>query len=207
MRTIYRNLIHFFFLSILGTCYSYAYEYAENRGVEPFHNLSINTIGDIHFVQSSDYALRIEGTRELVKRHQTKVVNNTLTITIESKDKEQKNSKRIKGVDIYIYGPNLRKLTLLGVGSFFCEEPLILENADFNLDGVGDIVIKDLRCNKLDIDINGVGEGNIMNVKCNYLEADLNGVGSLTLSGYAKQSRIRKNGVGSVNTQNLRTNK
>lgn len=183
MRTIYRNLILFFFLSILGTCYSYAYEYAENRGVEPFHNLSINTIGDIHFVQSSDYALRIEGTRELV------------------------TTKRIKGVDIYIYGPNLRKLTLHGVGSFFCEEPLILENADFNLDGVGDIVIKDLRCNKLDIDINGVGEGNIMNVKCNYLEADLNGVGSLTLSGYAKQSRIRKNGVGSVNTQNLRTNK
>ncbi len=205
MKNSYRNFIIFIFLSILGTCYSYAYEYAENRRVEPFHNLSINTIGDIHFVQSSDYALRIEGTRELVKKHQTKVVNNTLSITIESKEKES-NTKRIKGVDIYIYGPNLRKLALFGIGSFFCEDPLILQNADFNLDGVGDIEIKDLRCDKLDIDINGVGEGNI-NVRCNYLEADLNGIGSITLSGYAKQSRINKNGVGSVNTKNLKTNK
>ena len=50
---------------------------------------------------------------------------------------------------------------------------------------------------------NGVGKADI-HVECQEINAEINGIGSLTLSGKTKKATIDKDGIGVVDTHNLK---
>lgn len=174
---------------------------SEIREITPFNNIDLTIVGEVFFTQSDEYTLKIEGNKDLVKRHNSKIENGKLIISIENNN--IKGNYR-NGVTIHISAPEFQQLEFDGVGSFTCNEPLKLKNVDFDYSGVGTLYIKDLKCKQLTANINGVGEADI-NVECEELIAEINGIGSLTLRGTAQHAQIDRNGIATINTTHLTT--
>ena len=173
---------------------------SESREITPFNDIDLTIVGEVFFTQSDEYTLKIEGNKDFVKRHKSKVENGKLIISIDTEyNKGNKN-----GVTIHISAPEFQQLEFDGVGSFTCNEPLKLKNVDFDYSGVGTLYIKDLKCKQLTANINGVGEAEI-NVNCQNLIAEINGIGSLTLKGTTQHAKINRNGIATINTTLLTT--
>lgn len=171
------------------------------RKVDAFSSIEITSVATIYFTQSDTYSLKIEGKEKYVKVTTTVVKNNCLVIGFKEGDKQNRNIK--DGVTIFLSAPDLKSLEFSGVGNFNCNEPLKLDNVKFQIEGVGNLNVKDLICHNLKVGLEGVGKADI-HVNCDYLSADIDGVGSVTLSGTAGKADISKGGIGSVNTHNLK---
>lgn len=172
---------------------------SEPREIAPFKNIEMNVVGEVLFSQSNAYSLVIEGDKNLVEHHDSKVENENLIVSI-SEDKVKENYHT--GVRIHITAPDLQHLEFSGIGSFSCKKTINLKTLHIDYNGMGTLSIKDLNCKQLYADINGVGEADI-NVSCQNLIAEINGIGSLTLKGTTKHAQINKNGIGIVNTDHL----
>lgn len=169
-----------------------------NEAVADFSSIRLQAVGDIFFTQSDDYFLRVEGPEEYVKKVTVTVKDGKLVLSYKQKNND---SKKLK---YYISAPDLSRVDVEGVGSFRCEKKLKLKNLELNMTGVGSINIADLECKTLRARLEGVGKVNV-HVNCVNLIANADGVGHMTLSGYAKTTKITKDGIGGVNTRNLET--
>ena len=169
-----------------------------NEAVADFSSIRLQAVGDIFFTQSDDYSLRVEGPEEYVKKVTVTVKDGKLVLSYKQKNND---SKKLK---YYISAPDLSRVDVEGVGSFRCEKKLKLKNLELNMTGVGSINIADLECKTLRTRLEGVGKVNV-HVNCVNLIANADGVGHMILSGYAKTTKITKDGIGGVNTRNLET--
>ena len=169
-----------------------------NEAVADFSSIRLQAVGDIFFTQSDDYSLRVEGPEEYVKKVTVTVKDGKLVLSYKQKNNDSKKLKH------YISAPDLSRVDVEGVGSFRCEKKLKLKNLELNMTGVGSINIADLECKTLRTRLEGVGKVNV-HVNCVNLIANADGVGHMILSGYAKTTKITKDGIGGVNTRNLET--
>lgn len=171
---------------------------SEVRRVDSFSSIEITSVATVYFTQGDGCSLRIEGKEKFVKNTTTTVKDGCLLVGFKEKD----NNNRSNGVTIYLTAPDLKRVEFTGVGSFNCEEPLVLDDVKLALQGVGRLNVDDLKCHTLQIDVEGVGHATV-NLRCDDLKADLEGVGSVTLSGEVGRAEISKDGIGRVNTRNL----
>lgn len=169
--------------------------------LENFHKIEIQTVAEVCFTQADTCAIRISGKSEHVQDITVQVENDYLTISHKN---PRKRPDKQQGVKIELSAPDLTEVRFEGVGTFSCPETIQTENIRFSLKGVGEIDIKDLKCQSAEVEIKGVGSSQI-HVDCETLTASLEGVGSLTLSGKARTTRFHKKGVGSLDTQMLTT--
>lgn len=166
--------------------------------VGEFTSITLQSVGNIVFTQSANYSCRLDGPFEYVEKTQVNVKGQTLIISYK-----QKQSNNIKNLTIYVSAPDLDKVKIDGVGNFDTKETLKLNKIIFELDGVGNCNVKNLRCDELKLDVDGVGNMK-MNVNCRNINAKVNGVGNITLSGKADTAILRRNGVGDINTKKLK---
>lgn len=180
---------------------------SEERKVEAFSSIEVASVATIEFTQSNTYSFKIEGKEELVK-NVTSVVRGGKLIIDYKRDKDGQSVIRNQknGVTIYLSAPTLQSVLYSGVGSFNCDTPLKLDDVRFNVEGVGKVNIEDLTCRSLHVELEGVGKVNI-HVNCERLKARIEGVGHATLSGTAKTVDIAKDGIGGVNTSDLKIGK
>lgn len=191
------------FAAITGTLYAADNEKNENvsevRKVEAFSSIEVTSVATIYFTQSNTYSFKIEGLEKYVKTTTSVVKDGCLVIGFKNNNERNRN----KGVTIYLSAPDLKEVEFTGVGSFNCDKPLKLDDVKFQVEGVGKVNVKDLKCRSLKVGLEGVGKADI-HVNCDYLSAHLDGVGHVTLSGTAGKADISKDGVGGVNTRNLK---
>lgn len=192
------------FLVVLAACMSMALcplmaqNVSKDCNVKGFTSITLQSVGDIIFTQSADYSCRMEGPAEYVEKTQVNVENGTLMISY--KDKKSNKTKNLK---LYISAPDLRNVQIDGVGNFTANEILKLKDITFQLNGVGNCDVKNLRCNNVTAQLNGVGNLKL-NVDCGSVSANVNGVGNITLSGKAETANLRRDGVGSISHKNLK---
>ena len=176
-----------------------AQEVSKEFKVDNFHNLDLTTVGSVYFTQASKCSVKIDGKKANVDKIQVYVENGTLCI----EPKEENLNGKKDGVNIYITAPTLEDLVFCGVGALYCEEELKVSDFKCALEGVGKIYIRNLKCKKLKAEVEGVGKADI-HVECQEIDAEINGIGSLTLSGKTKKATIDKDGIGIVDTNNLK---
>lgn len=167
-----------------------------------FSVIRMEAVGDIFFTQSEDCSLRIEGKEKEIEKITVTVTNGKLFIRYKKEEKDNK----LKGLKFYLTSPDLSYVDIRGVGDFRCEEKLQLKDLMLKMEGVGSIDIADLKCKTLHVSAEGVGKVNI-HVDCDRLVGNVDGVGHITLSGNAKSASISKDGIGGVNTRNLKVGK
>lgn len=192
------------FLVALAVCMSMALcplmaqNVSKDYNLKGFTSITLQSVGDIIFTQSANYSCRVEGPAEYVEKTQVNVENGTLIISYANK-----KSNKTKNLKLYISAPDLSKVQIAGVGNFTANEILKLKNVTFQLNGVGNCNVKDLRCGDVTLILNGVGNLKL-NVGCRSLNASVNGVGNITLSGKAETANLRRDGVGNISHKNLK---
>ncbi len=110
---------------------------SKNVPVSEFSSITLESVGNIVFTQSSGYGCRIEGPKEYVDKTRITLKNRKLTISY--KEKHVKNGKKLM---FYITSSELTKVELEGVGNFSADGTLKLKKVDFELDGVGNCTVK-----------------------------------------------------------------
>lgn len=195
-----KNIIIMTIAIVLSTalCPLFAQNKSQDCQVGKFSVINLQSVGDIIFTQSNTYSCRIEGPTEYVEKTQVKVEGKALVISYK-----KKTTNNIKNLTFYITAPDLEKVKIDGVGNFNAKESLKMKNIAFELDGVGNCDVKNLRCDGLRIKVDGVGNMKI-NVNCQTLTAEVDGVGNVTLSGTADKAALSRQGVGSINHKNLK---
>jgi hypothetical protein len=168
----------------------------ETRKVEDFSSLNISSVGSIIFTQSDECTVKLEGTDRLVKNITTTVTDGTLFVGMINGSIKTNRTNDLK---VYITAPDIKQLIFSGVGSFSSYEAVTLEgDLAIDVQGVGKVDIKELKCHNLNFSLNGVGSS-FIRVECNHLDAAVNGVGSASFNGTARTANFNKSGVGSIN--------
>lgn len=202
MKTIFTSLIIALGMTTCFTSCIWARhkgkEVTETRSVSRFSSISMESVAGVYFTQADTYSFSITGSEELVKNTTTEVKDGELRI---SHTKKLKNTK--KGAVIRISAPDLERIDFDGVGSLHMEEKVTLNNLKVNFDGVGSLNVKDLNCHSAEFNVDGVGSVDV-NIHCDNLRADVDGVGSATFTGSAKKASFHKDGIGKLDTSDLR---
>lgn len=201
MKTLFVTL-SFLFALLAGTVYAANgdVKVSEVRKIGDFSSIEVTSVATIYFTQSNTPSFKIEGAEKYVKTTTSEVKNGHLLIGFKDNDKGR---NRKEGVTIYISAPDLKEVEFTGVGSFNCDKALTLNDVKFQIEGVGKLNVKNLKCRSLIVGLEGVGKADI-HVVCDYLTANLDGVGHVNLSGSAGKANISRNGVGGVNTRDLK---
>lgn len=171
----------------------------QTRKVADFTRIEVTSVGQIYFTQSSKVTFRIEGKERLVKNTTSEVRDGVLEIGFKDKNANRKGKN---GVDIYLTAPTLESVEFQGVGSFNCKEKLEADDIRFDIEGVGSLDVRDLRCKTLTLHLQGVGNADVK-VNADHVDASMEGVGSVTLSGRTRTADIKKGGIGSLSTRRL----
>ena len=181
----------------LALCPLFAQKISKDCKVSNFSSIELQSVGNVVFTQSANYSCRMEGPAEYIEKTEITVKGCNLIISYK-----QKNANNIKNLTFYISAPDLTKVELAGVGNFTAKETLKLKNISFELDGVGNCEVNDLRCDAVKISVDGVG--NIkLKIDCRTINASVDGVGNVTLSGKADTANLKRDGVGKISHKNL----
>lgn len=161
--------------------------------VGSFGKLNLSVVADIHYTQSVDGSttLQVHGPDNMVELIKVGVKNNTLTLSFT-----EKNVK--PDLKIYISSPQLIDIKFSGVGSLVIEEKLETPSLNIYNQGVGNVTIKKLVCERLDLHTSGVGGCKIQG-EADLVNLSAKGVGDIDASNLkAKQVVVRTGGVGNV---------
>lgn len=153
-----------------------AQESSEERMLPEFSKIDVKGIENIYLTQGSQ-SLKIVTKNESTKKVLTEVKDNTLIISQEKKSD-------LEDLAIYISTPNLKRITLCGVGNIIGEDTLKFDNLKLEILGAGNMEL-------------------ILNSTTIY--SDIAGAGNLKLSGKAKMHEILITGAGDLNALDLQT--
>lgn len=174
----------------------------------PFTEIDVETVADVYYTQTN-------GDKQEVRLDFSQMKDMDLKAEFEEKVKVVYRdgkmiiglSKGIKGFSsiknnehmrVYVTSPDLVKVSLEGIGSFYSDS-INSDVFDIDNEGVGNVNIKNLLANKIEVTNEGVGSVSLGNVKSDYLSIDLEGVGSVGIDQFKGGTLdIDSEGVGKV---------
>lgn len=167
---------------------------------------SITTFGsaNVNIYQSDSLAVKVNGNEKAIDMYEITIEDGNLTV----KCKEEKNSN-IPSITVDVYSPCLSDLHVNGASDVdFKTNYKSTDDVTININGAGDITMKDLECEKLNITINGAGDFDSQKITCNNsAEFSINGAGDLDAEVKANSVNTRIAGAGDaslvVNCNNL----
>lgn len=165
-----------------------------------FDKLSMQTCGEIIYKQSDIPTLKIYGPANLVNSVKVDNDNSNLIIYNEVNDEEIKELKNIK---IIMTAPDLKSIEINGIARFRVYSKWESDSPVFNINGIGEIDIKNLECKKVEVAVTGIGEAEI-NVHCDSIKVTNNGIGKIKLAGSTRHLTNSKDGIGKVYMKKLR---
>lgn len=163
---------------------------SETRTVDNFHSINSIIVADILLIQGPQEDLIIEAQPNILQLLKTEVINGELRLTFNQCVDIQ---ERVK---IYITTPDLKKLTLIGVGDFITQNDFDLTELDIVLTGVGDFRLRGT-ASKLDITLTGVGDVKTFDLLTGSSDIKLTGVGNVEVF-VNDQLNVILTGVGKV---------
>ncbi|MDL2291776.1 DUF2807 domain-containing protein, partial [Bacteroides sp. OttesenSCG-928-F21] len=168
---------------------------------------------NVHYTQSStdSTSVKIYGPDNYLELIEVAIADSTLMISM--KKKQLKNVSRMK---IMIATPNLNAVRLKGVGNIYINEPLTTPSLSIKNEGVGNIVVKELKSESVWIKTEGVGNvdisgesgkavllskgiGNLKagSLKCEEAEVVSEGIGNVSCYATGKLSATSR-GIGNI---------
>ena len=148
--------------------------------IESFSSVKSDIIANIEYTQSDIVKVRVKGDKKLVENLVVSETDGVLNLSSVKK----LNTKGQKRMAVYISGPTLEKIDMGGVGNFMLNGSVEAETLTVNFKGVGNF------------------EG--MDLQSNTIKATYEGVGNLELAGKTDLLELRSEGVGNVNTEELK---
>jgi hypothetical protein len=149
---------------------------SKNRTVSDFHSIRLIGIGNILLTQGPEQSLRIETHEEIFAHLTTTVMDQTLSI-----DLNRCVGGPVDRLDIYITIPDIKQLSIEGVGSIIAQNDLTLDIVSIQIEGVGNIVLKGT-ANVLDIQSTGVGAVEAFDLTTNVCDVLIQGTGSVEVT-------------------------
>lgn len=193
---------------VIGGCTEVGCDYSEERSLQEFDAVSTSGPYNVHYVQSRNSKVVVEGKKEFVSQLTTEVSGKTLRIKL--KDGTYKGLV----LKVTVYSPVLDGIRISGSGNFIEHGPHhSTGNIDFSLSGSGGFKAESIDCKSFSAKISGSGRINIGSTKAdgdvsisisgsgsgNIDEADIAGTLEISISG---SGNIDVNGkAGSVNAR------
>ena len=145
---------------------------SETRVLDTFHSV-VNTIfSDILITQGPQKDVMIEAQPNILREIKTEVVNGELRIRLN------RCVNITQAVKVHITIPEIRSLTMTGVGDIIAQNEFDLTNLDITLTGVGDFNLMGT-IDTLDITLTGVGDVKAFGLNSDICNVQLTGVGDV----------------------------
>lgn len=162
--------------------------------LQSFTSVESDIVGNIIYTQSSKVSIQAEGDKELIDNLRVNEKNGVLKVTHVLKI----NIKNKKKLTLYISSPTIVSIDSDGVGNWVMKGKVKADNLKIEFDGVGNFEALDLESNKIKVDYEGVGNLSLGG-SANFLVIESEGVGSVNTENMrAKNAIIKSSGVGSV---------
>ncbi len=186
---------------------SFADEDSQVRDVPEFNRIVVEGAMDIVVGVGKSQRVEISADRRYISRVETRVEDDTLYISQEGRhwrdiDVEVEISVRelnafiIEGAaDAEITGIKSDRFVLEidGAGDVTLEGTC--GDAEYEINGAGDVDAENLKCKTVEVTINGAGDADVYASES--VRAELNGVGDITVCGDPDRVRPSINGLGS----------
>lgn len=197
---------------IVAVCYGFTAHTIKGEGkiekrnysVQDFHKIDLGFNADVYFEQNASTKVSIETDENLFEYIKVSVENNTLKLL----KKKNTNLKATKGINIYVFSPELTGLYIRGSGTIHLNETVQSSQLACEIDGSGSILAKEIQATSSTFEINGSGDIKVQNWKGSSYDIAINGSGDVHLSqGKAASGKIEVNGSGEVITDGIECRK
>jgi hypothetical protein len=156
----------------------------ETREVTPFTRLSFAGVGDLTITQGEEVSLVIEADDEVLPEIRSEVRGGTLHI----------GYKPIGILKMLFQSGKPIKIRLT-----------MVEIAEINSSGAGNVYAPAIRSPQLDLHTSGVGNITVDRLEVERLSISISGTGSVTLKGQAREQKLSLSGVGSYRAGDLQS--
>lgn len=143
---------------------------SENRTLADFHSINTTIVADIFLTQGPKEDIIIEAQQNILDVTRTEVVNGELRLSFD------RCVNILQRVKVHITIPDIKKLTLTGVGDIIAQNDYDLSDLNVTLTGVGDVSLRGI-ATMIDITITGVGDVEAFELVTNICDVRITGVG------------------------------
>lgn len=143
---------------------------SETRDLESFHSIDNAIFADILLFQGTQEDVIIEAQQNILNELKTEVVSGELRIRLN------RCVDITQAVKLHITIPEVKKITMTGVGDIIAQNEFDLANLNVVLTGVGDFILQGT-INTLDILLTGVGNVKAFEVDSEICNVNITGVG------------------------------
>ena len=194
--------------TVLGATQSFADDDddSENRNVPEFTRVVIEGAMDMIITAGEDQSVRVETDRGYMSRVETRVSGETLYVSQEGRWRDgnlflEISVETIEGlgiegagdVEIYNIDTDSFEMNIDGAGDVTLEGRCV--DADYEINGAGDLDAEAFECENVEIRINGAGDAEVYASES--VVAVLNGVGDIEVCGDPRSVKPRIFGLGS----------
>lgn len=183
------------------------------------------TVYDVYYQQGDTFKVIVEGPEEKIKQLDIRVDGSTLTIDQHGMYSFFNAGDLSDKTKIYVTSPDILRMKQTGTGSILSTKPIDSDRLNLQLEGTGDIVLKEVICDELtaalagtgDIRVErltspmaklrlaGTGDIDVNFVHSGVVKASLAGTGDITLQGDIERLISQKAGTGDIHTDGLHT--
>lgn len=122
--------------------------------VQDFDRVKIASLGNVTLHDGPEFNVVIETHAEILKDVEVEVVGGTLEIDY----RKNTNSNRIDRFEINITAPLYKGVSLTGVANITGNDGFETSDLEVDLQGVGNITLRNIDAETLDVDLDGVGD-------------------------------------------------
>jgi len=159
-----------------------------------FSKIRIDGVYRVTVTQGDTFSITTSGDEKEMEKSKVELIGDTLVLGSKSKKWSRDNQQR-HGITTTLTMPNLDGIAINGVTEFMGDN-LDLGDLDLDVNGVADLTLSGT-CGELTAIVNGVGDIDLKDLKCETGDLSVNGAGEL--SAYTSQSvKARINGVGEM---------
>lgn len=145
---------------------------SETRTLADFHSINTTIVADIFLAQGPKEDVIIEAQPNILQELKTEVVNGELRLTFNH------CVDILQRVKVHITMPEIRNLTLTGVGDIMAQNQFNLTDLEVTLTGVGDIMLRGTSTT-LDITLTGIGTVKAFGLDSEVCGVNITGVGDV----------------------------
>ena len=164
-----------------------------------FNAIVINGQADLEFTQTDgSFSVSVKANEEVFQHLNYRVENGTLILeTID------KINIRADEFDIYVSAPKLTKIEVNGAVDAKIAALKQQEKLEIEVNGAGDIELKNLIVPELEVEINGAGDLDCKGLNVGKLSIVVNGAGDVELEGTAETCTLNVSGAGDIDARKL----
>ena len=164
-----------------------------------FNAIEVNGHADIKFLQKIDgYKVDVKANEEVFQYLNYRVENGTLIL--ETVDKV---NIRAEEFDVYIGAPTLCSFVVNGAADAEIVAVNQPEKLEIEINGAGDIQLKDIMVPELNTTINGAGDLEARALNVGKLRISVHGAGDVELAGKADSCELDVSGAGDIDARKL----